>query len=39
MATDSKDQLRYVAGEDAKEMYRQRQELGDQKYLEAMLNR
>ena len=38
-ATDGKDQLRYVAGEDAKEMYRQRKELGDQKYLEAMLSR
>ena len=38
-ATDGKDQLRYVAGEDAKEMYRQRNELGDQKYMEAMLNR
>ena len=38
-ATDGKDQLRYVAGDDAKEMYRQRKELGDQKYMEAMLNR
>ena len=38
-ATDGKDQLRYVAGEDAKEIYRQRKELGDQKYMEAILQR
>ncbi len=37
-ATDGKDNLRYVAGEDAKEMYGLRNELGDQKYMEAMLN-
>lgn len=38
-ATDGKDQLRYVAGDDAREMYRQRKELGDQKYMEALLSR
>lgn len=38
-ATDGKDQLRYVAGEDAKEMYRLRKELGDQKYMEALWDR
>lgn len=38
-ATDGKDQLRYVAGDDAREMYRQRKELGDQNFMEAILNR
>lgn len=38
-ATDGKKQLRYVAGEDAKEIYRQRQELGDQGFMEAILQR
>ena len=35
-ATDGKDQLRYVAGEDAKEMFRQRQAAGDQGFMKAL---
>jgi NAD(P)-dependent dehydrogenase (short-subunit alcohol dehydrogenase family) len=38
-ATDGKKQLRYVAGKDAQEMYRQRKELGDQRFMEAFLNK
>jgi NAD(P)-dependent dehydrogenase (short-subunit alcohol dehydrogenase family) len=36
-ATDGKKQLRYVAGNDAKEMFRQRQAVGDQGFMAAML--
>lgn len=35
-ATDGKDQLRYVAGEDAKALYAQRQQLGDEKFRKQM---
>ena len=35
-ATDGKDQLRYVAGEDAKALYLQRLELGDEKFIKLM---
>lgn len=35
-ATDGKDKLRYVAGEDAKALYAQRQELGDEKFTKFM---
>lgn len=35
-ATDGKDQLRYVAGEDAKSMYAMRLQLGDEAFRKAM---
>ncbi len=35
-ATDGKDQLRYVAGEDAKALYAQRLALGDEKFITLM---
>jgi NAD(P)-dependent dehydrogenase (short-subunit alcohol dehydrogenase family) len=35
-ATDGKNQLRYVAGEDAKEMYLQRKAVGDQSFMEGL---
>ena len=35
-ATDGKDQLRYVAGEDAKESYALRQQLGDEAFRKAL---
>ncbi len=35
-ATDGKDQLRYVAGEDAKQLFAQRQAVGDQAFMEGM---
>ena len=35
-ATDGKDKLRYVAGEDAKELYSQRLEVGDEKFRKQM---
>ncbi len=35
-ATDGKDQLRYVAGEDAKVIYQTRKEVGDQNFMEGM---
>ncbi|HTE29630.1 MAG TPA: SDR family oxidoreductase [Chryseolinea sp.] len=35
-ATDGKDKLRYVAGEDAKALYSQRLELGDEKFRKQM---
>lgn len=35
-ATDGKKQLRYVAGEDAKEMYKQRTAAGDQVFMETL---
>ena len=36
-ATDGKKQLRYVAGDDAKGIYQQRQSIGDQRFIEGML--
>ena len=35
-ATDGKNQLRYLAGDDAKKMYRQRQTVGDQSFMHGM---
>jgi hypothetical protein len=35
-ATDGKDQLRYVAGADAKEIYAMRMQLGDEAFRQAM---
>jgi NAD(P)-dependent dehydrogenase (short-subunit alcohol dehydrogenase family) len=35
-ATDDKDQLRYVAGEDAKQLYAQRLQIGDEKFMKLM---
>ena len=35
-ATDGKNQLRYLAGDDAKKMYRQRQAVGDQSFMHGM---
>ncbi len=35
-ATDGKDQLRYVAGEDAKSMYAMRLQLGDEAFRKAL---
>ena len=35
-ATDGKDQLRYIAGEDAKAIYAMRLQLGDEKFRKAM---
>lgn len=35
-ATDGKDQLRYVAGADAKEIYETRMKLGDEAFRKAM---
>ena len=36
-ATDGKDQLRYVAGADAKAMYETRMKLGDEEFRKAMV--
>lgn len=36
-ATDGKNQLRYVAGEDAKQMFAQRKQVGDQAFMEGIL--
>lgn len=38
-ATDDRDQLRYVAGDDAQAMYDTRQEVGDQAFMQASLER
>ena len=35
-ATDGKDQLRYVAGVDARELYKQRQAVGDAAFMQYM---
>ena len=35
-ATDGKDKLRYVAGEDAKALYAQRQQIGDEAFMKFM---
>ena len=35
-ATDGKDQLRYIAGADAKEIYAMRMQLGDEAFRKAM---
>lgn len=37
-ATDGKNTLRYVAGEDAKAMYAQRNQVGDEAFREGIKN-